>query len=104
MSVHPYGLSASPPSRPEKRLDSLADVLERVLDRGVVIAGDIVELLTLKVRLVIASLDTARSVGIDWWVSDPFLNSHARGLEIENRDLRSKIETMEQLLQSGDVA
>src|SRR5207248_11152036 len=62
-SIHPSGAS-------------LADVLERVLDKGVVIAGDVVvqlldvELLTLKLRLLIASADTARSMGIDWWERD----------------------------------
>jgi hypothetical protein len=66
------------------RGDSLADLLERVLDKGVVIAGDVavnlldIELLTLKVRLLIASADTARAMGIDWWESDPFLSSRAR--------------------------
>ncbi|HLM05405.1 MAG TPA: gas vesicle protein [Blastococcus sp.] len=58
--------------------DSLADVLERVLDKGIVIAGDIVvnildiELLTLKVRLFVSSADTAREMGLDWWSHDPF--------------------------------
>ena len=59
--------------------DSLADILERVLDKGIVVAGDVmvnvldVELLTLKVRLLIASVDTARELGIDWWSRDRFL-------------------------------
>jgi hypothetical protein len=63
---------------------NLGDILERVLDRGIVIAGDIrvslldIELLTLKLRLVIASVDTARQIGIDWWEHDPFLSSHPR--------------------------
>ncbi|MEE6259138.1 gas vesicle protein [Plantactinospora sonchi] len=63
---------------------SLADVLERVLDRGVVIAGDIrvnlldIELLTIKLRLVVASVDTAREMGIDWWEHDSFLTGRAR--------------------------
>jgi Gas vesicle protein len=62
---------------------NLADILERVLDKGLVIAGDIrvnlldIELLTIKLRLVIASLDTARQVGINWWESDPWLNAGA---------------------------
>lgn len=66
---------------------TIADLLERVLDKGVVVAGDIVvnvldlELLTLKVRLLIASADTAKSMGIDWWESDPFLSSNAREAE-----------------------
>ena len=62
---------------------NLGDILERVLDKGLVIAGDIqinlldIELLTIKLRLVIASLDTARQVGINWWESDPWLNADA---------------------------
>jgi hypothetical protein len=64
---------------------SLGDILERVLDKGLVIAGDIqvnlldIELLTIKLRLVIASLDTARSVGINWWENDPWLSAEAAG-------------------------
>jgi len=63
----------------------LADVLERVLDKGIVIAGDIrinlldIELLTVKLRLLIASADKAREMGIDWWEGDPFLSGRARG-------------------------
>jgi hypothetical protein len=62
------------------RADSLADVLERVLDKGIVIAGDIqvnlldIELLTIKLRLVIASVDKAKEIGIDWWERDPALS------------------------------
>lgn len=70
---------------------NLGDILERVLDRGLVIAGDIrvslldIELLTIKLRLVIASLDTAREIGIDWWERDPWLSSKAaRELEAGN--------------------
>lgn len=57
----------------------LADILERVLDKGIVVAGDIainlldIELLTIKLRLLIASADTAKKMGIDWWEHDPFL-------------------------------
>lgn len=92
------------------RPDSLADVLERVLDRGVVIAGDIVvnvldiELLTLKVRLLVASADTAREMGIDWWVHDPFLNTGARRRQDEvsrdeNAELRRRVQTLESMLE-----
>ncbi len=62
---------------------NLGDILERVLDKGLVIAGDIqvnlldIELLTIKLRLVIASLDTARQVGINWWENDPWLSADA---------------------------
>lgn len=58
---------------------NLADLLDRILDKGVVIAGDIkinlveVELLTIKIRLLIASVDKAKSMGINWWENDPFL-------------------------------
>jgi hypothetical protein len=63
----------------------LADVLERVLDKGIVIAGDIkinlldIELLTIKLRLLIASADKAREMGIDWWQGDPFYSSRGNG-------------------------
>jgi hypothetical protein len=85
---------------------SLADILERVLDKGVVIAGDItvqlldIELLTLKLRLLIASADTARSMGIDWWEHDPRLSSAARkdGLEAENDELRARLERLERMI------
>ncbi|TPQ15623.1 gas vesicle protein [Streptomyces sporangiiformans] len=80
---------------------SLADILERVLDKGVVIAGDIrinlldIELLTIKLRLVVASVDKAKEMGIDWWESDPSLSSRAerpdRSLTEENERLRAEI-------------
>ncbi|EFC84225.1 gas vesicle protein GvpJ [Parafrankia sp. EUN1f] len=77
--------------------DSLADVLERVLDKGVVIVGDVVisvldvELLTLKLRLFIASADTAREMGLDWWTTDPFYSREARSLQQEQeRELREE--------------
>ncbi|WP_040702597.1 gas vesicle protein [Nocardiopsis ganjiahuensis] len=86
---------------------SLADVLERVLDKGIVIAGDIkinlldIELLTIKLRLLVASVDKAKEMGIDWWEHDPALSSKAmsRGdeeLAEENRRLRERIAALEQ--------
>jgi hypothetical protein len=69
----------------------LADVLERVLDKGIVIAGDIqinlldIELLTVKIRLLIASADKAREMGIDWWQNDPFLSRGNGHSELEDR-------------------
>ena len=71
----------------------LADVLERVLDKGIVIAGDIqinlldIELLTVKLRLLIASADKAREMGIDWWEGDAFL-SRRDGDDALDRRLR----------------
>ena len=69
----------------------LADVLERVLDKGIVIAGDIqvnlldIELLTIRIRLLIASADKAREMGIDWWRGDPFLARGQNRGELEDR-------------------
>ena len=83
---------------------NLGDILERVLDKGLVIAGDIqvnlldIELLTIKLRLVIASLETAKEVGIDWWTRDPWLTGQDRELKEENRALRSRLAELE----SGD--
>jgi gas vesicle protein GvpA/GvpJ/GvpM family len=88
--------------------DSLADILERVLDKGIVVAGDImvnvldIELLTLKVRLLIASVDTARDMGIDWWTADPFLSGNNR-LERENRELRDRIDELERRVQAAGL-
>ena len=69
----------------------LADILERVLDKGIVIAGDIqinlldIELLTIRLRLLIASADKAREMGIDWWDGDPFLSSGRNSKSIDGR-------------------
>jgi hypothetical protein len=81
--------------------DGLADILERVLDKGIVIAGDIqvnlldIELLTVKLRLLVASVDKAREMGINWWESDPTLQSGARELVEENKMLRERLELLE---------
>lgn len=89
---------------------SLADILERVLDKGVVIAGDIqvnlldIELLTVKLRLIVASVDKAREMGIDWWEEDPALSSrasrredgrHTEELQARNERLESRIAALE---------
>ncbi|WP_020658732.1 gas vesicle protein GvpJ [Amycolatopsis benzoatilytica] len=80
---------------------NLGDILERVLDKGLVIAGDIqvnlldIELLTIKLRLVVASLETAREVGIDWWENDPWLTGNQNKLQEENRQLRDRIAALE---------
>jgi Gas vesicle protein len=69
----------------------LADVLERVLDKGIVIAGDIqinlldIELLTIKLRLLVASADKAREMGIDWWEGDAFLGRGSKSPALEER-------------------
>lgn len=80
---------------------NLGDILERVLDKGLVIAGDIrvnlldIELLTIKLRLVVASLETAKEVGIDWWEHDPWLSGKSSELQLENEQLRARIERLE---------
>ena len=84
--------------------DSLADILERVLDKGIVIAGDIqinlldIELLTIKLRLVVASVDKAKEMGIDWWETDPMLNAGSGRLADENRELRERVDMLERQL------
>ena len=80
---------------------TLADILERVLDKGIVIAGDItislvdVELLNIKLRLLVASVDKAMEIGINWWESDPYLSTRAHQLDEENRILRERLERLE---------
>jgi gas vesicle protein GvpA/GvpJ/GvpM family len=77
----------------------LADVLERVLDKGIVIAGDIqinlldIELLTVKLRLLVASADKAREMGIDWWENDPFLSPGRNG---DGNSLESRLRALEE--------
>jgi hypothetical protein len=100
------------PGRPTADTN-LADILERVLDKGIVIAGDIqinlldIELLTIKLRLLIASVDRAREMGINWWESDTSLQKIENGdqngkqLEQENRELRERLERLEQQIGTG---
>ena len=82
---------------------NLADILEKVLDKGVVIAGDIkiqiadIDLLTIKIRLLIASVDKAKEMGIDWWEKDSYLSTKAKESELEtkNTDLLKRLEKLE---------
>jgi len=101
----PQAISRSPVNgvgRPAPR-DSLIDLLDRVLDKGVVIAGDIsislldIELLTIKIRLLIASADKAKEMGIDWWNHDPQLSSAARREQKKLEDDREKKELRERI-------
>ena len=90
---------------------NLADILERVLDKGIVIAGDIqinlldIELLTIKLRLLVASVDKAREMGIDWWEGDPSLQAgrengadDRKQLERENTELKERLDRLERRL------
>ena len=81
---------------------NLADILERVLDKGIVIAGDIkiqladIDLLNIKIRLLVASVDKAMEMGINWWQQDPYLTSDAKEarLEQENKILKNRLERL----------
>jgi hypothetical protein len=81
----------------------LADVLERILDKGIVIAGDVaislvgVELLTVRIRLVICSVDRALELGIRWWETDPMLSADAARLRTENANLVQRLAQLEQV-------
>ena len=122
MSSAPLGARGSGglPGRPDSSAN-LADILERVLDKGIVIAGDIqinlldIELLTIKLRLLVASVDRAREMGINWWENDPSLQAlddkdevgdgngeGLKELEAENRELRERLERLERLIGEGD--
>ncbi|MGA3307540.1 MAG: gas vesicle protein GvpJ [Xanthobacteraceae bacterium] len=85
---------------------NLADILERVLDKGIVIAGDItislveIDLLNIKLRLLIASVDKAKELGINWWETDPKLSSRADGLQRENQMLRQRLDLLETKFQA----
>jgi len=81
---------------------NLADLLDRILDKGVVIVGDIkidlvdVELLTIKIRLLIASVDKAKSMGINWWEGDPFLKAtEFKKIKEENVELKKRLSFLE---------
>ncbi len=81
----------------------LADILERVLDKGIVIAGDIkiqiadIDLLTIKIRLLVASVDKAMEMGINWWQEDTYLSTKAREKELmkEQSALEARLERLE---------
>lgn len=85
---------------------TLADILERVLDKGIVIAGDIsisvatTELLHIRIRLLIASVDKAREMGINWWENDPYLSSKNQDLIEENRQLHDRLQVLEAEMRS----
>ena len=97
MRPHPDSVQRSSPG-------TLVDVLDRVLDKGLVLAGDIrvsladVELLTIRIRLLICSIDKAQEIGLDWWRSDPELSSNARNLLAENAELRLRLSQLEERL------
>ena len=84
---------------------NLADILERVLDKGIVIAGDIkiqiadIDLLNIKIRLLVCSVDKALEMGINWWQQDPYLSTTGKksDIEQENRELKKRLERNEEI-------
>jgi Gas vesicle protein len=88
---------------------NLLEVLEKILDKGVVIAGDIkisladVDLLTIKIRLLVASVDKAREIGLNWWENDPYYSSKARIAEQEHALLQERINRLEQLVDQNKL-
>ena len=86
------------------RSHGLVDILDRVLDKGLVIAGDIkinlanVELLTIQVRLLVCSIDKAEQIGLNWWRNDPRLNMSAP-VEVASADLEQRLQRIEQQLE-----
>lgn len=89
---------------------TLVDVLERVLDKGIVIAGDITvsvgstELLSIKIRLLVASVDKAKEIGINWWESDPHLSGTSQALLATNQHLQERVEALEAELKALKAA
>src|SRR3954469_8605033 len=83
------------------RATGLVDVLDRVLDKGLVIAGDIkvslaeVELLTIRIRLIVCSLDKAQEIGLDWWRHDRYFSPGSARAAQENEDLRRQVRLLE---------
>ncbi|MBI1849488.1 MAG: gas vesicle protein [Planctomycetes bacterium] len=83
------------------RSTGLVDVLDRVLDKGLVIAGDIkislaeVELITIRVRLLVCSLDKAQEIGLDWWKYDRYLSPGKQTAMVENERLKKQIRALE---------
>jgi 50S ribosomal subunit-associated GTPase HflX len=88
------------------RSSGLVDVLDRVLDKGLVVAGDIrvslaeVELLTIRIRLLICSIDKAEQIGLDWWKFDHHLSPGKHALSAENEELRKQVRALERQLAS----
>jgi len=89
---------------------NLADILERVLDKGIVIVGDIqvrlldIELLTIKIRLLVASVDRAREMGINWWEGDPFVSSLEEKEDEDRAELQRRVDALEQRLTEAEGA
>jgi hypothetical protein len=88
------------------RSTGLVEVLDRILDKGLVVAGDIkvsladVELLTIRIRLLICSIDKAEQIGLDWWRYDHHLSPGKQALSAENEELKKQVRALERQLAS----
>ena len=86
------------------RSTGLVEVLDRILDKGLVVAGDIkvslaeVELLTIRIRLLVCSIDKAEQIGLDWWRYDHHLSPGKQQLSAENEELRKQVRALERQL------
>jgi hypothetical protein len=96
----------TPLSEGHGRSTGLVEVLDRVLDKGLVIAGDIkvslaeVELLTIRIRLLICSIDKAEQIGLDWWKFDHHFSPGKQLLSAENEELRKQVRALERQIAS----
>jgi hypothetical protein len=85
---------------------NLVDILDRILDKGLVVAGDVrislanVELLTIRIRLLVCSIDKAEQIGLDWWKHDRHLSTGDKALAAENEGLRDQIRRLERQLEA----
>lgn len=88
------------------RVSGLVDVLDRILDKGLAIAGDIkislaeVELLTIRIRLIVCSIDKAQEIGLDWWKYDDHFAPGKRAAQIATDDLRKQLAALEDRVSS----
>jgi hypothetical protein len=101
----PVGRPSSSYLSTHAQAQSLADVLERVLDKGIVIVGDIqvrlldIELLTIKIRLLIASVDKAKEMGVNWWEADEFASvQNGEGKDGDRAELAGRVKALEERL------
>jgi len=96
----PHELSGNP----SRAGAGLVDVLDRILDKGLVVAGDIkvslaeVELLTIRIRLMVCSIDKAEQIGLDWWKYDRYLSPGREAMVKENLELRQQLQVLERRL------
>ena len=88
-------------ARPTRHSTGLVDVLDRILDKGLVVAGDVkvslaeVELLTIRIRLMVCSIDKAQQIGLDWWKYDRYLSPGREEMVRENLRLREQVQALE---------